>query len=87
MEELTRSEVEVILDAIVLLPLRVEPSKGLLPLAVHIGMAYGITVYDAMYVTLSRIHETRMITADRKLFERLAKTNLKKYVAWLGAEW
>jgi predicted nucleic acid-binding protein len=47
-------------------------------------MAYGITVYDAMYVTLSRIHETRMMTADRKLFERLAKTNLKKYVAWLG---
>lgn len=84
LEELTRSEVEEISDAIVLLPLRVEPSKGLLPLAVHVGMAYGITVYDAMYVTLSRIHETRMMTADRKLFERLAKTNLKKYVAWLG---
>jgi hypothetical protein len=24
------------------------------------------------------------MTADRKLFERLAKTNLKKHVAWLG---
>lgn len=88
LNELTRSEVEEISDAIVLLPLKVEPSKGLLSLAVHIGMAYGITVYDAMYVTLSRIHETRMMTADRKLFEKLTKTDLKKYIGWLGgAEW
>ncbi len=84
LKELTRSEVEKISDAIVLLPSRVEPTKGLLPVAVQIGMVYRITVYDAMYVALSRIHETRMMTADRKLFERLAKTNLKKIcsVAW-----
>jgi predicted nucleic acid-binding protein len=88
LKELTRSEVEKISDALILLPLRIESSKGLLPLAVQIGVAYGITVYDAMYVALSRIYETRMITADKRLFERLAKTNLKKYVAWLGsAEW
>ncbi len=84
LKELTRSEVEEITDAIVLLPLRVEPSKGLLPFAVEIGMVYGVTVYDALYVALSRIYETRMMTADRKLFERLATTDLKKYVAWLG---
>jgi predicted nucleic acid-binding protein len=88
LKELTRSEVEKISDALILLPLRIESSKGLLPLAVQIGVAYGITVYDAMSVALSRIYETRMITADKRLFERLAKTNLKKYVAWLGsAEW
>lgn len=84
LKELTRSEVEEISDALILLPLRIESSKNLLPLAVQIGMAYGVTVYDAMYVTLSRIHETKMITADKRLFERLAKTDLKKYVAWLG---
>lgn len=87
-KELTRSEVEEILDALILLPLRVASSKKLLPLAVQIGMVYGITVYDAMYLSLSKIYETRMMTADRKLFEKMAKTDLKKNVAWLGAaEW
>jgi predicted nucleic acid-binding protein len=84
LKELTRTEVEEISDALILLPLRIESSKNLLPLAVQIEMAYGVTVYDAMYVALSRIHETKMITADKRLFERLAKTDLKKYVAWLG---
>jgi len=84
LKELTRSEVEEISDLLVLLPLRIESSRRLLPLAVDIGMAYGITIYDAMYVSLSRVYETRMMTADRKLFEKLAKTNLRKFVAWLG---
>jgi len=47
-------------------------------------MTFGITVYDAMYVTLTRIHETRMLTADRKLFEKMAGTDMNKYVSWLG---
>lgn len=85
LKELTRSEVGEISDALLILPINIESSKGLLPLAIQIGMAYGITVYDAMYVTLSRIHETRMITADKRLYERLAKTDLKKYVTWLGS--
>jgi len=85
LKELTRSEVEEISDALLLLPINIESSKGLLPLAIQVGMAYGITVYDAMYVTLSRIHETRMITTDKRLYERLAKTDLKKYVTWLGS--
>jgi predicted nucleic acid-binding protein len=84
LKELTRSEVDEITDAIILLPVRAESSKSLLPLAVGIAMTYGITVYDAMYVTLTRVRETRMITADRKLFEKMAGTDMNKYVSWLG---
>jgi predicted nucleic acid-binding protein len=84
LKELTRSEVDEITDAIILLPVRAESSKSLLPLAVGIAMTYGITVYDAMYVALTRIRETRMITADRKLFEKMAGTDMNKYVSWLG---
>ena len=58
LKELTRSEAEEITETIVSLPLKIEASKTLLPLAMDIGLAYGITVYDAIYVSLAKIHET-----------------------------
>jgi predicted nucleic acid-binding protein len=85
MKELTRPEVEEITDAIVSLPLKIEASKLLLPLAIDIGIAYRITVYDALYISMARVYETKMITADRKLADAMAKTDLKEYVSWLGS--
>ena len=86
MKELTRSEVEEITDAIVSLPLRIEASKPFLSLAMDIAIAYGITVYDAIYISMARAYEIKMMTADRKLVDALAKTDLKEYVAWLGSQ-
>jgi predicted nucleic acid-binding protein len=71
MKELSRSEVHEITDAIVSLPLKIEASKLLLPLAIDIGIAYCIIVYDAIYVSLARVYEAKMITADRKLTSNL----------------
>jgi len=85
LKELTRSEVEEITDAILSLPLKIEASKSLLPLAVEIATVYGITVYDASYFSLARVYEATLITADRKLVETLAKTDQKDSVTWLGS--
>ena len=85
LKELTRSEVEEITDAILSLPLKIESSQPLLPLALDIAVAYGITVYDAVYVSLAKVYETTMMTADRKLVDVLAKTDLKDSVTWLGS--
>ena len=74
LKELTRSEVEEITDAILSLPLGIEASKSMLPLAVDIATAYGITVYDVLYISLTKVYETTLITADRKLVDVLAKT-------------
>ena len=82
--ELTPAEVDEIVDAITSLPIRVESSMPVMPLAVSIAMHSGITVYDAMYVAVARIYETRMITADKKLMDAMAKTEFKNYVQWLG---
>ncbi len=84
LKELARSEVDEIADAIILLPVGVESSKSLLPLAAGIAMTYGITVYDAMYFALARIREARMVTAGRKLVAKMAGTDMNKYVSWLG---
>ena len=85
MKELTRPEVEEITDAIVSLPLKIEASKQLFPLAIDIGIAYKITVYNAIYISMARVYEIKMMTADRKLADVMAKTDLKEYVAWLGS--
>ena len=85
LKELTRSEVEEITDAILSLPLKREASRSLLPLAVDIAMAYGITVYDASYLSLAKVYETTWITADRRLCDALAGTDLRDSITWLGS--
>ena len=84
MKELTRSEVTLIVDAIVSMPMEIEASKPLLPTAVDLGLACGITVYDAIYVSLAMIREMVLMTADRKLADIMGRTDYKKYIAWLG---
>jgi predicted nucleic acid-binding protein len=85
LHELTLAEADEIVDAIIALPIRIEASRPVMPLAVAIAMQSGITVYDAMYVAVARIYETRVITADKKLVESLVKTEFSEYVQWLGA--
>ena len=83
--ELTPEEVDEIANAIIALPLIIESSKPIMPLAVSIALHSGITVYDAMYVAVARIYETQMLTADKNLTDALAKTEFKSDVLWLGA--
>jgi predicted nucleic acid-binding protein len=85
LKELAHFEVEEITDAILSLPLKIEALKSLLPLAVDISIIYGMTVYDASYLSLTKVYETKLITADRKLVDLLAKTDLKDSVIWLGS--
>jgi predicted nucleic acid-binding protein len=85
LHELTLAEVDEIVDAISALPIKVEASRPVMPLAVTIAMHSGITVYDAMYVAVARIYETSMITADKKLVDALLKTEFSECVQWLAA--
>ena len=84
LKELSRPDVEEITEAILSLPLVVEPVKLLLPLAVDIAIGYNITVYDAAYVALATVYKTALITADKKLVDILSKTILTKNLRWLG---
>ena len=84
LKELTQSEVGKITDLIISIPLKIEASKALFPLAIDIAITYEVTVYDALYLSMAKVYETQMMTADRKLFDLAAKTNLKRSVMWLG---
>jgi predicted nucleic acid-binding protein len=84
LKELSRSEIDKITDLIISIPLKVELSKALFPLAIDIAIAYQVTVYDALYLSMAKVYETQMLTADKKLFDMTARTNLKKSMMWLG---
>jgi predicted nucleic acid-binding protein len=84
LRELTQCEVGKITDLIVSFPLEVESSRALFALAIDIAIACEVTVYDALYLSMAKVYETQMMTADRKLFDLTAKTDLKRSVIWLG---
>lgn len=85
LKELTQSEVGKITDLIISIPLKIEVTKSLFPVAIDIAIAYEVTVYDALYLSMAKAYETKMMTADRKLFDLTAKTDLKRSVMWLGS--
>lgn len=84
LKELTASEVEEISNEILRLPLNVVPSKSILQLAIDFAVAYNITVYDALYLSVAKIYETKLITADKRLVDKLGKTKLSENIEWLG---
>lgn len=84
LKELTASEIEDISNEILHLPLQVVPSKPILKLAIGFSIAYDITVYDAFYLSVAKIYETKLITADKKLKDKLIKTDFKRNIHWLG---
>jgi predicted nucleic acid-binding protein len=84
LKELTASDVKEIMDEVVLFPLKVEPSRSLVQLAIDLGILCNIPVYDAMYLALAMVLETRLITADKKLVDVIRRTLFREYITWLG---
>ncbi len=84
--ELNAAEAKEIAESILALPLAIEPSRPILPLALDLSIAFGITVYDALYLSLAAVYDTRLMTADRKLVNALAKTPMRNHVTWLGEQ-
>ena len=57
------------------------PSLDILKKAIDIAFLYGITLYDAYYVALSDELKIPFVTADKKLFDKIKKFSLAKYLS------
>ncbi len=67
-EELSLKESRMIVDAIsAFFPAKLCPASGLLPAALEIAAATGLTVYDSLYLALAANSEAALVTADKKL--------------------
>jgi predicted nucleic acid-binding protein len=57
------------------------PSAALSERAIELARTYGISVYDGVFVALAESLSARLITADRRLVDRLSTL---KFVSFLG---
>src|SRR5438093_1530790 len=65
---ITADEARQLLDALLRAPVSVESAWGLLPAALKIAVKYVRSVYDALFVALSRELKTAGVTADEPLY-------------------
>lgn len=72
--EVTADEALETVKDILQMPVVDISSQDLLPRAVEIAVALGITVYDALYLSLALSRSCLMVTADEKLINKLAGT-------------
>lgn len=56
------------------------PTTHLLTNAVNLGFAYGITVYDAVYVALAEELNYNFLTADKKLFNNTKDLDFVRFL-------
>jgi len=56
----------------------------LLPRAFRIAVAQSVTIYDSLYVALAENLTVPLVTADRKLIQRLAGALPASQLLWVG---
>ena len=65
------------------LPLVGAPSRDLIVNAYRVAVETGTTVYDAMYVSLAQALDATVVTADRRMYNRLSGTQYAPLVRML----
>ncbi len=66
------------------MPVRLVPAAALLPDAYRIACTYQRTVYDSLYLALAARSGLQFVTADRKLYTAIARSDLKKHLIWIA---
>lgn len=82
-KELTAAEARRVLRAFERVGVRSQPSRELLQSALEIALGLGRTVYDGMYLSLAVHRDVAVVTADRKLYEAVARSSLRRHVRWV----
>jgi len=81
---LTSADARLILKALLAAPLEIEPAAKHLDLAFDIAVPLDCPVYDALYLSVAVARQSRLVTADRKLYEAIKGTQLKDHIAWVA---
>ena len=83
--ELTRDEVAEIIVALSQMPIEIYPSRLLSAAALQIACEMDLTVYDSLYIATAMLTGSRLVTADRRVYETTRKAApLKDQVLWVG---
>ena len=82
-EELKADEGREALNAFMQLPVQFHPMAGLLVPAFEIALESRQYVYDCVYLILAAQLNIRMVTADKRFYKAIQKTEFKNHIAWI----
>jgi len=86
--EITESKLGEDIEDLFMLDLElIQPSSELVSSIASDSRRYGISVYDACYLTLAGVLGTSMVTADAKLYEKCQETGRVLMLDDLGHKW
>lgn len=66
------------------LPIEYHPFASFQNMAYSIAIQTKQSIYDCLYIALAALMEGKMVTADRRLFDRLLNGPLGKHLLWVG---
>ena len=70
--DFAQRDLKISIEALIDLSLSIKPpTKELMEKAVLISRKYGLSIYDSVYVALAENLNSKLITADKKLLERI----------------
>ena len=75
-KEISETEAVQLLTDVVSMPIRYFPHGPFIPAAFDIAAEYGLTVYDAIYLSLAAEQGAILFSADNELLEIAGKMNL-----------
>jgi len=81
--ELSDAEAREVLGALGTIALRIVSSVPPLSLALDIAFDADCTVYDALYLALAVAQNNALVTADRRLYDRISSGPLSAHVIWV----
>lgn len=84
-KELTRDQAGEIIIALSRMPIEMYPSRLLSAAALQIACEMDLTVYDGLYIATAMLTGSRLVTADRRVYETARRAApLKDQVLWIG---
>ena len=81
--ELTRGQAERIAADLGQADITIRPMAPMFERALQIALESGRSAYDAMYLALAEALSTRVVTADRKLYNALRNGPFAGIVVWI----
>ena len=66
------------------IPINLVPVRSLISSAYQIAIKTGCSLYDGLYLSLADKLNCQLITADRRLYNGLAKGPFSKNILWVG---
>jgi len=81
--EISKNEADATMQALLSLPMQVQPSHLLVTLALEIACGQNRTVYDSLYLAAAVALQFPLVTADAKFYRALNKGPFSAHLLWV----